>query len=96
MIRKDLPKCPFCGSDAKSWEWNGGARVGCSAWNGNDGEEHYVGVGGRTLEEAEKKWCERFALSDDAEKMYRKHYEQGRIDERVAAEGGLMQTFDPD
>lgn len=95
MIRKDLPKCPFCGAYARSWEWNGGARIDCSAWGGG-GNEHYVGVGGKTLDEAEKNWNKRYAESEDVEKLCMKHYKQGRLDERTEREGRLMQAYNPD
>ena len=54
-----LKPCPFCGAPATAWEWNGGARVDCSAWRVTDGYEHYVGIGGKTMEEAIKKWNKR-------------------------------------
>ena len=37
-------------------------------------------------------WCE----MEDAEKVYMKHYRQGRLDELSIIEGRLMQSFNPD
>ena len=96
MIRKDLPKCPFCGAYASAWERNGGARIECSAWAVRIGEEHYVSIGGKTLEEAEKKWCERYAQTEDVELLCMKHYRQGIEDERARATKGLAQAFNSD
>lgn len=31
-------------------------RIDCSAWNVKDGEEHYVGIGAKTEEEAVRRW----------------------------------------
>ena len=52
----DLLPCPFCGAPAKFWQWNTGARVECTNWGKND---HFVGIGGRTLDEAVRLWNER-------------------------------------
>ena len=52
----ELKHCPFCGAPAFSWEWNGGARVDCSGWDSKDGQEHFVGVGGKTIKEAIERW----------------------------------------
>lgn len=55
----ELLPCPFCGGKARFWQWNGGARVDCSRWYGTDGNEHYVGVGGKTAQEAIANWNRR-------------------------------------
>ena len=55
-----LKPCPFCGAPARAWEWNGGARVDCSNWRGIDVDEHFVGIGARTMEEAVRLWNTRW------------------------------------
>lgn len=52
----ELKRCPFCGAEARAWEWNGGARVDCSKWQGKDGEEHFVSIGAKTMDMAIKLW----------------------------------------
>lgn len=96
MIRKDLPKCPFCGGYANAWEWSGGARIDCENWGHDDNGTHFVGIGAKTMKETEELWCSRYGESEDFERLLMKHYEQGRIDERASANGGLMQAFNPD
>ena len=54
-----MKPCPFCGASANLWAWNGGARVDCSKWKVTNGNEHYVGIGAKTAEEAIRLWNER-------------------------------------
>ena len=56
MSREEVKPCPFCGSPAFVWEWNGGARVDCSNWLAADGREHFVGIGARSRKEAIEIW----------------------------------------
>ena len=51
----ELKSCPFCGAKANMWSWNGGTRIDCSNWC----PTHYVGVEGKTAEEAIKAWNRR-------------------------------------
>lgn len=60
-----LKPCPMCGAPAKAWEWNLGARVDCSMWSCSEGQEHYVGVGGKTLEDAIAAWNRRYDSDED-------------------------------
>ena len=62
-MSEELKPCPFCGSPAKMWSWNGGTRVDCSAWR--DG--HFVGVEGRTEDEAVKAWNTRYGDAEDCD-----------------------------
>lgn len=55
----DLKPCPFCGSPARLWSWNGGTRIDCSKWRGGDANVHYVGIGAKTEKEAIERWNKR-------------------------------------
>lgn len=48
--KRELKRCPFCGSLPTYWEWNYGAIVEC--WCA----DHRVQCEGKTLEEAIKAW----------------------------------------
>ena len=91
MLRKDLKRCPLCGGFANAWQWNGGAGIDCENWSLKNDSLHLVGVGAKTLEEAEKLWEQRWPSED----VLMKHYLQGRKDETAERERHLMQTFSP-
>lgn len=57
-MQRELKPCPFCGGKAFLWTWNGGARVDCENWRGAY-PEHYIGVGGKTADEAVEAWNKR-------------------------------------
>ena len=63
-MKYELKPCPFCGAEARMWKWSGGVRVDCSLWSDNFADVHYVGVSGRTEEEAAEKWNERRGTCD--------------------------------
>lgn len=54
-----LKPCPFCGAEARMWQWNGGTRIDCSKWDSSDDSTHFVGVGAKTKEKAVELWNER-------------------------------------
>lgn len=54
-----LKPCPFCGSPARLWKWDGGTRIDCSNWRAGDVDVHYVAIGARTKEEAVNLWNRR-------------------------------------
>ena len=56
MATSDLKSCPFCGSDAIMWSWNGGVIVECSKYNQCC---HHASVEGKTEAEAIEKWNHR-------------------------------------
>lgn len=41
------------------WSWNGGTRIDCENWSGEDEQTHYVGVGARTETDAIEAWNRR-------------------------------------
>ena len=59
-----LKPCPFCGSPADKWSWNGGTRIDCSAWDSSDKHTHYVGIGAKTEQEAIEAWNRRAGEQD--------------------------------
>ena len=55
-MSEKLKPCPFCGSDAIMWSWNGGVVVECSKYNQCC---HRASVEGKTEAEAIEKWNHR-------------------------------------
>ena len=53
-IKRELKRCPICGSLPRYWEWNYGAIVEC--WC----QDHRIQCEGKTLEEAIKAWERRY------------------------------------
>ena len=51
-MSEKLKPCPFCGSDAIMWSWNGGVVVECSKYNQRC---HHASVEGKTEAEAIEK-----------------------------------------
>jgi len=66
MCEVNLKPCPFCGAKAFLWRWNGGTRIDCSNWNAVTG--HFVGIQGKTDEEAIALWQRRFPNESDDRK----------------------------
>ena len=56
MTLKDAKPCPFCGAEAKSWQWNGGTVIQCSEYHPS---RHQVSIERKTLEECLEAWNER-------------------------------------
>ena len=60
MTTPELKPCPFCGAKANMWSWNGGTRIDCSNWCST----HYIGLEGKTVEEATEAWNRRAGGAD--------------------------------
>ena len=68
-MSENLKNCPFCGSKADMWSWNGGVRIECSNF---DQRCHLVSIEGKTEAEAIEKWnhrVERTAKVDFSESV---------------------------
>ena len=60
-MNEELKPCPFCGSKAFLWSWNGGTGVQCSNF---DSFRHIVQVCAKTREEAIEEWNRRAKDAD--------------------------------
>lgn len=60
----DLKPCPFCGSKAFLWQWNGGTAIQCEKFNST---YHVIQVQGKTEKEAVENWNNRVEVAYEEE-----------------------------